>query len=507
MRTFVFAVLCFSPLIAARCATAQPATALPQGVPPQGITPQGATLQGATSPTTPLAPPLDAGLAPVVDFPGAQWTPAAESNFDHANRPQGQPIDTVVIHDIEGTPQAALAIFSRIGAKVSAHYVVGGDGTIYQTVRERDIAWHAGNYAVNQRAIGIETEGYAYRPGFYNATQYEAEARLVRAITTRYAIPRDRAHIIGHAEVPNPNDPTRFGGRNGHTDPGPYWDWNAFMTLVRSQSHVQTSELPTTIRPGEVLPATVTFVNAGDDPWFANRAPNPLTGLEAGGPVLYLGSLTGKPSPLSNAATWNSPLYAAGLSGADVASGGSARFVFTVRGPRVIGPYREDLRLWTVPTAAQGGTPLAFGDSLSLSLNVLPWQFIVSVPDALSPEEKKLPQSALSAVWTSRLPLGGWWELAVKPARVPRRDLAAIYTVTTNEQPAIVRPREVNIPQGTADWKVVGRFFCAEPPVGQSAPMKVESALPKGLKREDAGAVRWVGPFPDSFGTTANEQR
>jgi hypothetical protein len=38
----------------------------------------------------------------------------------------------------------------------------------------------------------------------------------------RYGIPKDRAHIVGHVEVPG----------NDHTDPGPNWDWTRYMQYV-----------------------------------------------------------------------------------------------------------------------------------------------------------------------------------------------------------------------------------------------------------------------------------
>jgi len=74
-------------------------------------------------------------------------------------------------------------------------------------------------------AIGVEHEGYAYSPGWYTTAEYQASARLVRALAIGNGVPMDRAHIIGHYQVPNQ--------ANGHTDPGPYWDWDYYLSLVR----------------------------------------------------------------------------------------------------------------------------------------------------------------------------------------------------------------------------------------------------------------------------------
>ena len=43
-------------------------------------------------------------------------------------------------------------------AHASANFVVGRDGKVQELVPLHDIAWHAGNWAVNERSIGIENE-------------------------------------------------------------------------------------------------------------------------------------------------------------------------------------------------------------------------------------------------------------------------------------------------------------------------------------------------------------
>ncbi|MBW3638204.1 MAG: N-acetylmuramoyl-L-alanine amidase, partial [Armatimonadetes bacterium] len=313
----------------------------------------------ARAQTAPLPTPIPAPTPtnePPVDYAGAIWVPAAPGNFSPQNRPQSEKIDMIVVHDIEGPASAGINIFQRPGAGVSAHYIVGGDGTIWQMVREHNVGWHAGNRNINHRSIGIETEGYAYRPGWYSTAMYESQARLVRDITRRHNIPRDRTHIISHAEVPNPRDPTRFGGGSGHTDPGPYWNWALFMTLIRNDARVVDRQIPATIRPGEVLPASVTLQNTGDDLWPANTARNPNTALQASGPIVVLATEQGRVSPLSHLRGWISPTVAAGAA-TDTLPGAPARFEFTLRGPRQLGELSDQLRLTTMPTAAQGASP------------------------------------------------------------------------------------------------------------------------------------------------------
>ncbi len=129
----------------------------------------------------------------------------------------------VVLHTIEGTAEGAVSWFRNPRSEVSAHYIVAKDGRLIQVVREKDIAWHAGNWSYNRHSIGIEHEGYADRNTWTDA-QYAASAALTRAICDRYGIPKTRAHIIGHDEVPGAT----------HHDPGRFFDWDRYMALVNA---------------------------------------------------------------------------------------------------------------------------------------------------------------------------------------------------------------------------------------------------------------------------------
>ena len=66
---------------------------------------------------------------------------------------------------------------------------------------EETTAWHAGNYYYNQRSVGIEHVGYASKP--YTEAEYAASAKLVSYLTKKYGVAPDRAHIIGHEQIPN----------------------------------------------------------------------------------------------------------------------------------------------------------------------------------------------------------------------------------------------------------------------------------------------------------------
>jgi N-acetyl-anhydromuramyl-L-alanine amidase AmpD len=161
-----------------------------------------------------------------VDYPKAEWVPAASANFTVADRPSEYPVEFVVIHVTQETYADALAIFQNPDKKVSSHYVVrSADGHVAQLVREKDVAWHAGNWNYNTRSVGVEHEGWIDEPDkWFTDAMYEASAALTANICARHGIPVDREHIIGHNEVPGAD----------HTDPGQYWDWDRYLRLVQS---------------------------------------------------------------------------------------------------------------------------------------------------------------------------------------------------------------------------------------------------------------------------------
>ncbi|MGW0133871.1 N-acetylmuramoyl-L-alanine amidase [Streptomyces sp. NPDC003299] len=165
-------------------------------------------------------------VAGAVDFRGALWVAASTANYRRADRPDGYPIDRVVVHVTQGGYDSAVKVFQDPGHKAAAHYIVRKDGRVTQMIRELDVAFHAGNREYNERSVGIEHEGFVDRPQDFTDAMYAASARLTAGICRRYAIPVDREHIIGHVEVPGTD----------HTDPGPHWDWERYLGLVRRAS-------------------------------------------------------------------------------------------------------------------------------------------------------------------------------------------------------------------------------------------------------------------------------
>jgi len=219
-----------------------------------------------------LAPPITS-----TDYPPAAWVPASTNNYSVANRANDYPVDLIVIHDIEGSYASGIRTFQDPNRHASAHYVVSYTGLTTQMVREKDIAWHAGNWDYNTRAIGIEHEGYAWTPGLYTNAEYIASAHIAAAICSRWGVPLDRQHVIGHNQVPDPNNPSLFGGSDHHTDPGPYWNWTYYMAVA--QVYARALPSPPRMMPEPVAVNGLTAVTITWQPAHTCRASAaPMTG-------------------------------------------------------------------------------------------------------------------------------------------------------------------------------------------------------------------------------------
>jgi len=167
------------------------------------------------------------------DYPRSRWYGNGGSNYTESRREPTYDINTIVIHVTQGSWSSAINYFaSRSNKRASAHYTVrSSDGFIGQSVREPDIAWHAGWWPTNKHSIGIEHEGYTNEPGWFTNAMYRSSARLSAYLAVKYHIPINRKHIIGHSQVPGCS--SGGGGADCHTDPGRYWRWNKYMDLVK----------------------------------------------------------------------------------------------------------------------------------------------------------------------------------------------------------------------------------------------------------------------------------
>ena len=169
-----------------------------------------------------LAAPATALAAPPEYYPPIDYVPAARANYDVGRT---MAIRQIIIHETGGTWISAINWFQNPRSRVSAHYLVKAwGGGILQFVAEGDTAFQA--RVANPYSIGIEHEFDPRHAVWHTDAQYRSSALLVCAIARRYGIPADRAHIIGHNEVPGTD----------HSDPGPTWNWAYYMSLVRACS-------------------------------------------------------------------------------------------------------------------------------------------------------------------------------------------------------------------------------------------------------------------------------
>lgn len=141
---------------------------------------------------------------------------------NHDARPDGQAVDILLLHYTDmASAEAALARMTDPASRVSAHYCIDEDGTVYRLVPEERRAWHAGvsfwagARDINARSIGIElvNPGHScgYRP--FPEAQMRALEVLARGILAHHPIPPHR--VLGHSDVA----PVR------KVDPGELFDW------------------------------------------------------------------------------------------------------------------------------------------------------------------------------------------------------------------------------------------------------------------------------------------
>lgn len=181
------------------------------------------------------------------DYPPAVWDPSPNYTAFSINQ------IFAVVHDTEGSFAGSLSWLKNPVAQASSHYIIrSSDGYIVQLVREHDRAWHARCW--NAYMLGVEHEGYVSNPAYFTEAMYQSSAALFRHFVTKFSIPVDRNHIVGHYEWQNSswrswvnaNYPSIDPTCNTHTDPGPYWNWNYFLGLIAQDSTppVVTSHSP-----------------------------------------------------------------------------------------------------------------------------------------------------------------------------------------------------------------------------------------------------------------------
>lgn len=171
----------------------------------------------------PFRPPRNEGLDPKarLGLHGAMdFIERPSPNFDQRTLP----VSIIVLH-YTGMPDAAAALdrLTSPHAKLSAHYLVDEDGSVYRLVDEGHRAWHAGKSRwrgisdVNSASVGIEivNPGHEFGYRLFPDEQVAALIPLVAAIKERHGI--GRGNVVGHSDIA----PAR------KEDPGELFPWEA----------------------------------------------------------------------------------------------------------------------------------------------------------------------------------------------------------------------------------------------------------------------------------------
>ena len=133
-------------------------------------------------------------------------------NLEAPSRPNNILIDRIILHHT-GDDAAGKTYQTLKNRKLSVHYIIDRDGTIYYVVDELKMAQHAKGW--NARSIGIEVVNTGYYDMEYTDAQYKSVNNLINDIASRWpSIKADNEHVIGHYEA-----------TTGKWDPSPNFEW------------------------------------------------------------------------------------------------------------------------------------------------------------------------------------------------------------------------------------------------------------------------------------------
>jgi N-acetylmuramoyl-L-alanine amidase len=158
-----------------------------------------------------------------------------------------KPNYVIIHHTAQNSTEQTLKTFTTSKTQVSAHYVIGKDGIIYQMLNDYLRAWHGGaaNWGnltdINSSSIGIELDNNGLEQ--FSDVQIEGLLSVLSKLKITYNIPA--TNFIGHSDIapgrkvdPNINFPWKKLAENG------YGLW---------QDQVLTDSVPDSFNPIEAL--------------------------------------------------------------------------------------------------------------------------------------------------------------------------------------------------------------------------------------------------------------
>ncbi len=148
----------------------------------------------------------------------------------------------IVIHYVGalGGAKANCQYYAGGDRGASAHYFVDFDGSVWQSVEDRNIAWHCGAKTYrhpecrNANSIGIEmcvrnngSQADSSRDWYFEEATVQSAIELTKMIMDKYDIPAD--HVIRHYDVTGKICPNPYVYNDGnHT-------WNEFKAALSNK--------------------------------------------------------------------------------------------------------------------------------------------------------------------------------------------------------------------------------------------------------------------------------
>lgn len=123
-----------------------------------------------------------------------------------------KPNFVIIHHTAQDSTAQTLRTFTLPRTQVSAHYVIGRDGTVYHLLNDYLRAWHGGIAKwgsvtdINSVSIGIELDNNGFEP--FAEAQINSLLHVLASLKKQYNIPT--ANFIGHGDIAptRKNDPS-----------------------------------------------------------------------------------------------------------------------------------------------------------------------------------------------------------------------------------------------------------------------------------------------------------
>ena len=128
-----------------------------------------------------------------------------------------KPNYVIIHHTAQDSIAQTLRTFTLPRTQVSAHYVIGKNGTVYHMLSDYMRAWHGGLAKwgsvtdINSISIGIELDNNGFEP--FTELQIQSLLHVLTFLKKQYNIPT--ANFIGHGDIA----PVR------KNDPNPFFPW------------------------------------------------------------------------------------------------------------------------------------------------------------------------------------------------------------------------------------------------------------------------------------------